>query len=170
MSAGQDLESQQIAQQAARWFAINREGSLSPAQREQFSQWLAQSPAHMHEYLSINESWCPEESADAWPEDIEPSFDEEMQAEDDLMAMSDRPPGAPMEPRPRRWPLVVAVAASAALMPAMLVLVSSRHPQADALTVPRMVSDPNSANGELDAVRHWEMLRKVSAENGEEMP
>lgn len=43
----------QIALEAARWFAANREGALAPVQARAFMQWLQASPQHVAEYLEV---------------------------------------------------------------------------------------------------------------------
>ena len=44
---------QYIAEQAADWFVRLRDGTPSAQDREAFSEWLLDSPIHMHEYLAI---------------------------------------------------------------------------------------------------------------------
>ncbi len=42
-----------LAEEAARWFAVQREGVLSPEQAQSFMQWLQASPRHVAEYLAV---------------------------------------------------------------------------------------------------------------------
>jgi transmembrane sensor len=42
-----------VAQDAAEWFLLNREGTLTEASRAQFTHWLRASPLHVEEYLAI---------------------------------------------------------------------------------------------------------------------
>jgi len=42
-----------IAAQAQKWFVLHREGDLTAAQRQQFVDWLCESPTHAHEYASL---------------------------------------------------------------------------------------------------------------------
>jgi transmembrane sensor len=42
-----------IAEHAAQWFLLHREGEVSEAAREEFSRWLRVSPLHVQEYLAI---------------------------------------------------------------------------------------------------------------------
>lgn len=46
-----------ITDQAAEWFTRHREEPLSAAERARFSQWLAESPVHLREYVAIAEMW-----------------------------------------------------------------------------------------------------------------
>jgi ferric-dicitrate binding protein FerR (iron transport regulator) len=42
-----------IATQAQMWFVMHRAGELSAAQRQQFIDWLCESPRHGHEYVAL---------------------------------------------------------------------------------------------------------------------
>jgi transmembrane sensor len=42
-----------IARQARTWFVLHRAGELTAAQRQQFIDWLCESPAHAHEYVEM---------------------------------------------------------------------------------------------------------------------
>lgn len=42
-----------IATQAQTWFVLHRAGELTAAQRQQFIDWLCESPAHAHEYVAL---------------------------------------------------------------------------------------------------------------------
>ncbi|HEX2100134.1 MAG TPA: FecR domain-containing protein, partial [Candidatus Synoicihabitans sp.] len=42
-----------IATQAQMWFVLHRAGHLTTAQRQQFIDWLCESPAHTHEYVAL---------------------------------------------------------------------------------------------------------------------
>ena len=43
-----------IAEAAAEWYVLHREGALSPAQSQEFLRWLRASPQHVREYLAIS--------------------------------------------------------------------------------------------------------------------
>ncbi|MEJ1964632.1 MAG: FecR domain-containing protein [Gammaproteobacteria bacterium] len=47
----------QIAAEAADWFARLQEPGQPTALREEFSQWLLRSPAHVEEFLAISRAW-----------------------------------------------------------------------------------------------------------------
>jgi len=53
MSPRQDPVRALIATQAQMWFVLHREGELTAAQRQQFIDWLCESPAHAHEYVAL---------------------------------------------------------------------------------------------------------------------
>lgn len=42
-----------IATQAQTWFVLHRSGELTASQRQQFMNWLCESPAHAHEYVAL---------------------------------------------------------------------------------------------------------------------
>jgi len=42
-----------IATQAQMWFVLHRAGELTASQRQQFIDWLCESPAHGHEYVAL---------------------------------------------------------------------------------------------------------------------
>src|ERR1700691_5945638 len=42
-----------IAEHAAQWFLLHREGEIGEGTREEFSRWLRVSPLHVQEYLAI---------------------------------------------------------------------------------------------------------------------
>ena len=48
-----DRDTAAIGEKAAWWFVTNRSGPGTPAEREAFSAWLRESPAHVREYLAI---------------------------------------------------------------------------------------------------------------------
>lgn len=43
-----------VAEAAAEWYVVHRDGELSQAQREEFLHWLRASPLHVREYLAIS--------------------------------------------------------------------------------------------------------------------
>lgn len=43
-----------VAEAAAEWYLLHREGEPAPRQREEFLRWLRASPLHVHEYLAIS--------------------------------------------------------------------------------------------------------------------
>lgn len=105
--------------QAANWFAMQREGRLSPAQQAQFMDWLVASPEHLREYLAIGRTAGElGEAMRAMPIDL-----------DALIAAESRPaPTGNVVPlpvrhasrprpalRPHRWRLPRSVAAMAVL-------------------------------------------------------
>jgi transmembrane sensor len=53
MSRRQDPVRALIATQAQTWFVLHRAGELTAAQRQQFIDWLCESPAHAHEYVAL---------------------------------------------------------------------------------------------------------------------
>lgn len=53
MSRRQDPVRALIASQAQMWFVLHRAGDLTAAQRQQFIDWLCQSPAHANEYVAL---------------------------------------------------------------------------------------------------------------------
>src|SRR5688500_8469923 len=53
MSRRQDPVRAMIATQAQMWFVLHRAGDLTAAQRQQFIDWLCESPAHAHEYVAL---------------------------------------------------------------------------------------------------------------------
>ncbi|MBM0105847.1 FecR domain-containing protein [Steroidobacter sp. S1-65] len=53
MSPRQDPVRAWIATQAQTWFVLHREGQLTAAQRQQFVDWLCESPAHAQEYVAL---------------------------------------------------------------------------------------------------------------------
>jgi transmembrane sensor len=53
MSRRQDPMRAMIATQAQMWFVLHRAGELTAAQRQQFIDWLCESPAHAHEYVAL---------------------------------------------------------------------------------------------------------------------
>jgi transmembrane sensor len=53
MSRRQDPVRALIATQAQMWFVLHRAGDLTAAQRQQFIDWLCESPAHAHEYVAL---------------------------------------------------------------------------------------------------------------------
>ena len=53
MSPRQDPVRALIATQAQAWFVLHRAGVLTASQRQQFIDWLCESPAHGHEYVSL---------------------------------------------------------------------------------------------------------------------
>ncbi|MET0535130.1 MAG: FecR domain-containing protein [Steroidobacter sp.] len=53
MSRRQDPVRALIATQAQTWFALHRAGELTAAQREQFIDWLCESPTHAYEYVAL---------------------------------------------------------------------------------------------------------------------
>ena len=53
MSRRQDPVRALIATQARTWFVLHRAGDLTSAQRQQFIDWLCESPAHAHEYVAL---------------------------------------------------------------------------------------------------------------------
>jgi transmembrane sensor len=53
MSRRQDPVRALIATQAQTWFVLHRAGELTGAQRQQFIDWLCESPAHAHEYVAL---------------------------------------------------------------------------------------------------------------------
>lgn len=53
MNRRQDPVRAMIATQAQMWFVLHRAGDLTAAQRQQFIDWLCESPAHAHEYVAL---------------------------------------------------------------------------------------------------------------------
>jgi transmembrane sensor len=53
MNRRQDPVRALIATQAQLWFVLHRAGDLTAAQRQQFIDWLCESPAHAHEYVTL---------------------------------------------------------------------------------------------------------------------
>lgn len=53
MSRRQDPVRALIATQAQTWFVLHRAGELTATQRQQFIDWLCQSPAHAQEYVAL---------------------------------------------------------------------------------------------------------------------
>jgi transmembrane sensor len=53
MSRRQDPVRALIATQAQMWFVLHRAGDLTSTQRQQFMDWLCESPAHAHEYVAL---------------------------------------------------------------------------------------------------------------------
>lgn len=53
MSSRQDPVRALIATQAQAWFVLHRAGELTATQRQQFMDWLCESPAHAHEYVAL---------------------------------------------------------------------------------------------------------------------
>lgn len=55
---GRDLHlREQIAGEAADWFARLRDGGDGGAAREEFTEWLLRSPAHIEEFLAVTSTW-----------------------------------------------------------------------------------------------------------------
>jgi len=48
---------EQITTEAAEWFAKLNDPEVPAAEREEFTQWLLRSPAHIEEYLAITRVW-----------------------------------------------------------------------------------------------------------------
>lgn len=46
-----------IAEEAAAWFTLMREGEPTAAQNSEFAHWLAKSPVHVTEYLGVAQAW-----------------------------------------------------------------------------------------------------------------
>jgi transmembrane sensor len=53
MSRRQDPVRALIATQAQMWFMLHRAGDLTGTQRQQFIDWLCESPAHAYEYVAL---------------------------------------------------------------------------------------------------------------------
>lgn len=53
MSRRQDPVRALIATQAQAWFVLHRAGELSATQRQEFIDWLCESPAHAQEYVAL---------------------------------------------------------------------------------------------------------------------
>jgi transmembrane sensor len=53
MNRRQDSVRALIAAQAQMWFVLHRAGDLTSTQRQQFMNWLCESPAHAHEYVAL---------------------------------------------------------------------------------------------------------------------
>lgn len=53
MNRRQDPVRALIATQAQMWFVLHRAGDLTSTQRQQFIDWLCESPAHAHEYVAL---------------------------------------------------------------------------------------------------------------------
>jgi transmembrane sensor len=53
MNRRQDPVRALIATQAQTWFVLHRAGELSTTQRQQFIDWLCESPAHAQEYVAL---------------------------------------------------------------------------------------------------------------------
>lgn len=53
MSRRQDPVRALIATQARTWFVLHRAGELTATQRQQFIDWLLESPVHAHEYVAL---------------------------------------------------------------------------------------------------------------------
>ncbi|WP_051102334.1 FecR family protein [Methylovulum miyakonense] len=61
-----DLQaSQNASQQASEWFVLMNSGQASAQQRQEFIQWLAQSPSHQKAWLQTQNLWQSFEQLDA---------------------------------------------------------------------------------------------------------
>jgi len=43
-----------LANEAAHWHALQRQGGVTPEQQRQFMKWLVTSPAHLREYITVS--------------------------------------------------------------------------------------------------------------------
>lgn len=124
MSAEKAGNVERIAHEAAEWFASHREGSLSVLQQAQFAGWLAESPVHLREYLTVSEAWDALRTSAPWPEDSQDALLETLRASESgnvvaLGEVAGRGPPAPKSRRLRR-PFLALAASLAVLVPAVL--------------------------------------------------
>lgn len=113
---------EQIAAEAADWFVLLQE-SNDAGVREEFTQWLLRSPAHLREFLAVTRAWGQMSvvSADALPLD---RLIEEARADVDEPNVVQLPKRASplaehelrIDRRKRRWSLRVAAAAAVAVL------------------------------------------------------
>jgi transmembrane sensor len=128
MSADRGLRSELIARQASTWFVRNVEGGLTAAERAQFARWLAESPAHMREYLGVAETWGELEFCQCWPDQSSAALVEELRAAAaaKVVALSggldDRESSDDAWHRRKSRLRFAALAASIALLPIALIL------------------------------------------------
>jgi transmembrane sensor len=54
-------------EQAAEWFMRLRESELTDAERKQFTDWLAEAPVNVREYLGTAEVWGALQTPNIWP-------------------------------------------------------------------------------------------------------
>ncbi|MEL1264850.1 FecR family protein [Pseudoxanthomonas putridarboris] len=109
---------QRATQEAAHWYALQRQGGLSAMQQARFMDWLVASPEHLREYLAVGR--VAGELGDAMramPIDLEALIAGKEPAQavpDNVVALparrSSSPPAA-ARPRRRRLPRAVAAAA-----------------------------------------------------------
>ncbi|MCY4427770.1 MAG: FecR family protein [Halieaceae bacterium] len=57
MNTEMDMSRQAIIDAATAWFVRSRDTGLTPSEREEFAQWLKESPLHVQEYLAIARIW-----------------------------------------------------------------------------------------------------------------
>lgn len=86
---------------ASEWFAAQREGELSRAERDRFLDWLRESPAHVEEYLELARLWDEMGEVDALQQ---VDVDAELAKARHIVAELDGAGGAPAETAKRRAP------------------------------------------------------------------
>ena len=110
----------QIAEEAAEWFnRLREQDDLSKPVRQQFVDWLLESPVHVHEYLAITKLWADLEGVDAnLDARLDASLAHEEFGPDVLPFDREAGHGAPNDmrpsPKPRHW--LAGIAASVAVV------------------------------------------------------
>lgn len=148
MSIDKGHRSEQIASEAAEWFARNRDAELSGAEQALFSQWLAESAVHVREYLAIAETWGALQSPQVWPQESTAELLEALRNADrsNVVALdSATVQGAGQEPHPhapttigkRRMPWMRVMGVAASLVVAAFALVYWNALRGDVYTTAR---------------------------------
>src|SRR5216683_769920 len=97
-----------VARDAAEWFLLNREGTITETARAQFARWLKASPLHVEEYLAIaavaRDMHAATSQMTVDPEALAEAHQEESQNIVDLHRRSPAP-SISLDPRPAgsRW-------------------------------------------------------------------
>jgi transmembrane sensor len=115
MTNDRDATREQIAEEAAEWFVLNR-GGLDDAQKVQFFDWLRRSAVHVEEYLGIAQVTGDLIEAVARRTEMDPQI-EQARAADEAVVQPIRPQirTAPTASRPRTWWYAAAAAALAVI-------------------------------------------------------
>jgi len=167
-----------IANEAAHWHALQRQGELTAAQQRQFMTWLVTSPAHLREYITV--SRVASELSDAlrgMAVDLDALIAAGSPPADDnvvTLPVRRRPPPHPASRTPRRH--LPGIAAAAALLLGVvfaghLVWPQTRHYVA-AHGMPRSFALPDHTVVHLNAeselsIRFTLLSRRVELSRGQ---
>lgn len=167
-----------IANEAAHWHALQRQGGLTAAQQRQFMTWLVTSPAHLREYITV--SRVASELSDAlrgMAVDLDALIAAGSPPADDnvvTLPVRRRPPPHPASRTPRRH--LPGIAAAAALLLGVvfaghLVWPQTRHYVA-AHGMPRSFALPDHTVVHLNAeselsIRFTLLSRRVELSRGQ---
>jgi transmembrane sensor len=119
-----------IPEQALRWFVRAHEEGLTAAGRKELSNWLAESPVHVREYIGAAELYGTLSEPTSWPADPTESLLDTVRREKDSNVRTLKMPGQEImatvrqSPRPQRWLLATAAALGALTLFGLLWIVS----------------------------------------------